>query len=608
MDTSSSSVAPDRTPLSASTMQLIAETRRLIVGTTSAESSIARELRQVLAAIERPNVTLTFGGHFKAGKSALLNALLERHILPVSDRPETGVACRIESGEADDGVVARNEGEFTIPCTEQGVRRESRLIGLDGDQRAEIASIRQVRLTLKDAPIDRGITWIDPPGLNDVKEMDVRMREAAEQADILVWVMNSQVVLSEVEQTFLAGYVGTRGAASLIFVLNVFVHGDPAVEWNRILINSSAALLDKVRRFARQLGGIGGPEPLVMIASAEGMRQDFDQYGGTRLRDLLRGSGTLDARVRQARHDRLALAIRKAADSVEPQAASHRAQLAAEQQEVVRLRDEAARRTADYAVATLALLRGFVNMFTAEARRTIGTMTATVKVGNVRVDGSYGRQLTLDFRTIVAQQLATLDQNLRSAARGARVSEPTAAVMQAVSRQFQVPEINVPVPPITVGVGVGMLGGCAVAIGCFVLSLFCFGAKEGALGLFFLFGAFAAGFWGPLIGGIVGSSQKRDAEKKQVTEACRGISWAAESIIATFTTNEPTALQLLTDAVTETIADPPMDPAVTRLLLVSEQLSTLRASADAPVEEAPPPNQAPVPPPPLYPTEPVFTT
>lgn len=607
MDTNSRSAPNGRLLLSERSTKLISEVRRFILGSTPAEALIARELRQVLAAIERPNVTVTFGGHFKAGKSALLNALLERQILPVSDRPETGVACRIESGDADAGVVARSEGEFMIACTEQGVRRESRLIGSNGDQRTEIASIRQVRLTLKDAPIDRGITWIDPPGLNDVKEMDVRMREAAEQADILVWVMNSQVVLSEVEQAFLTDYAATHGAASMIFVLNVFLHGDPAVEWNRILINSSAALLDKVRRFARQIGGSHGSEPLVMIASAEGIRHDFDQYGGTQLRDLLRGSGKLDERVRQARHDRLALAIQHACDSIEPRASAHRTQLAAERQELSRLRDEAARRASDYGGAAQALLRGFVNLFTVEARRTIGTMTAGIRPGNVRVDGAYGRQLTLDFRTVVAQQFAALDQHLRTAARGARVPEPTAAVMQSVGQQFQVPEIGIPVPAITEGAGKGMMQGCLIAVGAFVLSIFSFNANEVGAGFFFLLGAFAAAFWGPVIGGFVGSSRKRDAEQKQVAEVCRAISWAAEAMIATFTKEEVSTLHLLVAAATETIADPPEDPVVTRILQVSERLSTLRTRADAPVEDAPPERDAATPPL-LHPTEPLFTS
>lgn len=562
-DTSSASSPP---VAETATLDIAAASRLLLDRCSAAESTPLRALRRAVAAVERSTVTITFGGHFKAGKSSLINALLGRAILPVKDRPETGVASHIRSGEVDQCLVESIDGIVEVPCTTAEIASVSTLLDERGEARKTLAAIRRIQLTLEAAPLEPNIVWIDPPGLNDIQEMDVRLREAAEEADLLVWVLNSQQLLSEAEQAFLAEYVSTYGASALVFVVHVFLQQNPEAEWNRFLSQSSTHLLNKIHGFAREAGGQRGKEVPILVASAVGMQLDFARYGGTALRELLGGSNDLRELVRKARHERLGVAIRESFDLVEERAGVERERLAMARAESERARVAAEGRISDYRAAVQSLLRGFVSIFTVEVRRISGSMTSNAKPGILKPDGAYGRDLTNDLRTLTAQLLASLDKDLRAAAGSAEVLPPSASVIQAVNAKFAIPDLLAPVPPLAQTEKMAMAK--TITFIGLILILVGVGCVIFPIGLVML-----------VLAGL-DTNQKRKVENDQLQATCKGITTAAEWMIGTFGSREEVALNLLVDAARETVPELAVDPKVQRLLEISDTLAALRTASE----------------------------
>lgn len=567
METEDPPSASSRSVNGQATIDLAAASRRLLDGCSAEESTPLRALRRAVAAVERSTVTVAFGGHFKAGKSSLVNALLGRAILPVKDRPETGVACHLRSGEADRCSAETVEGLVEVPCTTAGIASVSTLLDERGETRKTLATIRRIQLTLEGAPLEPNLVWIDPPGLNDVQEMDVRLREAAEEADVLVWVLNSQQLLSEAEQAFLADYVATHGANALVFVVHVFLQQNPEAEWNRFLSQSATQLLNKIHSFAREAGGQKGQETPILIASAVGMQMDFAQYGGTALRELLGGSNELRELVRKARHERLSLAIRESFDRVEERAGGERERLAKARAEREQAQAAAEYRIGDYRTAVQRLLRGFVSLFTVEVRRISGTMAGATKPGMLKPDGAYGRELTNDLRTLAAQLLASLDKDLQAAARSAGVPQPSASAMQAVNAQFAIPDLVAPVPPLaqTEKMATAKM---IVKTGWVTILVFCIGCAILPIGWFMM-----------ALAGL-DTHQKRKVQNDQLQATCHGISAAAEWVIGTLGSREVVVLKLLVEAARETVPELVVDSQVQRLLEISDTLAHLRTAAE----------------------------
>ncbi len=190
----------------------------------------------VIDAALKGRVLVAAGGHFKTGKSTLLNAALGRRILPEDDLPETGALCVLSSGPADKAAVLDKAGRGRyIPCTTDAIRAEVGLIDQRGGRRSPGSSVDELQVELTAVPIPAGAAWVDTPGINDTDAMDARAWAGAEVADVLVWVVSSRQPLAESEVRFLARRVAAAGPASVVFVVNAFLREDTAKEWQAFL-------------------------------------------------------------------------------------------------------------------------------------------------------------------------------------------------------------------------------------------------------------------------------------------------------------------------------------------------------------------------------------
>jgi len=187
---------------------------------------------RALAECDSEEVRLTFGGHFKSGKSSLLNAALGRAVLPTGALPETGAACWLRPGVPEKAIAALADGGCRLlPCVPESLRDAASLLSGSGVRRPEVAEVERLEVTLAGTPMPPGACWIDTPGINDTPAMNARAFAATRTADLLVWVLSGKQFLSEVEAGFIADHVAARGPASVAFVLNVFLDLDTPEAW-----------------------------------------------------------------------------------------------------------------------------------------------------------------------------------------------------------------------------------------------------------------------------------------------------------------------------------------------------------------------------------------
>jgi predicted GTPase len=284
---------------------------------------IAARLRKISGSIRQEQVTINFGGVFKAGKSTMMNAVVGRNILPVDDVPETGAICCLLAGEQDTAAVVEGGIRRPIPCTTEAIRAEITLLSAQGDRRSEVAAIERAEIVLKDCIIPRNACWVDSPGYNDSAEMDERTRRSAAYADVLVWVLTSRQLLSQVEMEFLSNHLRESGPASVIFVLNGFLRRDTPEEWEQFVAKSAPQLINKVNHFSADMGFVEEAPPVILPVAGRAMcAAGQDSFGGSA---LLRFMTSVDAgshpRVIRTRLWRASAGLRECAARLDEPAA-----------------------------------------------------------------------------------------------------------------------------------------------------------------------------------------------------------------------------------------------------------------------------------------------
>ena len=246
---------------------------------------------EAMSILANPKINIVFGGHFKAGKSSLINTLLRKSILPTGDLPETGVSCFIKKHWRRKAIVHAENTTFSIPCKTIEISKVVSRLDLVGKTNKTIESINQVDIYLPNVPIHRKCYWIDTVGINDNDEMDDRARKAVRNSDVLVWVSYSKQFLSLPEQVFLRDYVALHGPNSIFFVFNVFLSRDLTNEWNKFLSEQFSSNQQRLMDNYQDIGF--NTVPKIYPVAALGERKYYNTFGIKELRIQLKGINSL---------------------------------------------------------------------------------------------------------------------------------------------------------------------------------------------------------------------------------------------------------------------------------------------------------------------------
>ncbi len=174
----------------------------------------APALETELGRLRRGEVNVMMVGHFKRGKSTLLNALLGRHVLPVGVVPVTALVTVVRPAAADAVRVSfldgRNErwelGRLGEAVSEE--RNPGNVLGVDS-----------VAVELADAAVPGGVVLADTPGSGSAFRHNTEvLRRALGRIDAAVFVLSADPPVGERELALLREVHGAAG--EVLVVLN----------------------------------------------------------------------------------------------------------------------------------------------------------------------------------------------------------------------------------------------------------------------------------------------------------------------------------------------------------------------------------------------------
>lgn len=162
------------------------------LGDTENDAMLANWCRATLD----PSLRVAVFGEFSAGKSTLLNALLEKAELPAQARPTTGCVTELRYGEEKTVCVTMKDGSKS----EHPFSELRTLVALDVTNRLRF-DLDRILVRLNSRILRAGITLLDTPGLNDDTERTREAKQVAALSDIVIYVVDATQLLSGSDRT-----------------------------------------------------------------------------------------------------------------------------------------------------------------------------------------------------------------------------------------------------------------------------------------------------------------------------------------------------------------------------------------------------------------------
>lgn len=197
---------------------------------TSGDLTRQAKLSVLRSKWERGETGVAFSGHFSAGKSTLINALLGVRTLPASPLPTSANVVRLHFGKP--GATAYLSGGEVRRLTDWTAASQTALQSWcrDGDavERVEIAADVQL--------LADGLTFYDTPGVDstDVRHA-VQTREMLYLADWVIYVADYHHVLSDINIHYLRS-LSDEGKRLILVVSQMDKHS----EWEESLADFKA--------------------------------------------------------------------------------------------------------------------------------------------------------------------------------------------------------------------------------------------------------------------------------------------------------------------------------------------------------------------------------
>ncbi|MGV2545164.1 UNVERIFIED_CONTAM: dynamin family protein, partial [Acinetobacter lwoffii] len=113
-------------------------------------------INQVIKKVYKNQFTMSFVGHFSAGKSTLINLLLEQDILPSSPVPTTSNTAIVSVSDTEDIIANLPNQQYTKLKTYDEVKQMNR----------QNIDVESVEINFQSDKFDKGFTFQDTPGVD----------------------------------------------------------------------------------------------------------------------------------------------------------------------------------------------------------------------------------------------------------------------------------------------------------------------------------------------------------------------------------------------------------------------------------------------------------
>ncbi|WP_079480035.1 dynamin family protein [Halobacillus salinus] len=175
-----------------------------------------------------------FAGHFSAGKSTLINKLLERELLPSSPIPTSANIVHLKEGEPYTTAYFKNdppakfEGDIDFDTVKSLCK--------DGDR------ITRVDISRRRTGLPEDITLLDTPGVDSTNDADRLITESSlHTMDYLFYVMDYNHVQSEVNLKFLSEMQG-RGVPFSVVINQIDKHDEQELSFEGFTSSVASSL------------------------------------------------------------------------------------------------------------------------------------------------------------------------------------------------------------------------------------------------------------------------------------------------------------------------------------------------------------------------------
>ncbi|SFM37104.1 small GTP-binding protein domain-containing protein [Gracilibacillus orientalis] len=160
------------------------------------ETIYQEQILDYYAKLQQQMLHLCFSGHFSAGKSTLINHLMNEALLPQSPIPTSANIVEIQKG--DEGVIVHFLDQPAIKMKALPPMDRLHQLCRDGDE------VKKIEIFKNMEALPEGVTFMDTPGIDAANDADRLMTESAlHQVDVLFYVMDYNHVQSEVNARFL---------------------------------------------------------------------------------------------------------------------------------------------------------------------------------------------------------------------------------------------------------------------------------------------------------------------------------------------------------------------------------------------------------------------
>ncbi|RSK53750.1 dynamin family protein [Bacillus canaveralius] len=159
------------------------------------DEKTAEKARQIAWKLHKQEFSISFCGHFSAGKSTMINRLIGEELLPSSPIPTSANLVKIKAGEDFAKVYFKFDHPHLYPAPYDYEQVKSYC--KDGDQ------IESIEFSSSKAPFPQEAVIMDTPGIDSTDDAHrIATESALHLADIVFYVMDYNHVQSEVNFMF----------------------------------------------------------------------------------------------------------------------------------------------------------------------------------------------------------------------------------------------------------------------------------------------------------------------------------------------------------------------------------------------------------------------
>ena len=126
----------------------------------SSNISLIKQINEMIKKVYNKQYTVSFVGHFSAGKSTLINNVIGQNILPSSPVPTTSNTAQLIASNQNSISVNLNDNQYTVVQEQEDVKKLN----------TEDREVESIEIEFTSDKFNRGFTFQDTPGVDSMSD------------------------------------------------------------------------------------------------------------------------------------------------------------------------------------------------------------------------------------------------------------------------------------------------------------------------------------------------------------------------------------------------------------------------------------------------------